>query len=80
MGGKDVIHIKQLQSSNLQPAEVQKLLKQLADERFSEDVTGNLISNPNELSGKLKVPRILKTFTAIIKWVPLCVCVLTFWL
>lgn len=57
MGGKDVIHIKQLQSSNLQPTEVQKLLKQLADERFSEDVNGNFISNPIEFSGKLKQER-----------------------
>ncbi|WCJ27081.1 MAC/Perforin domain-containing protein [Euphorbia peplus] len=37
MGGKDVTHIKQLQNSNAQPHEVQKLLKQLADERFSEE-------------------------------------------
>lgn len=59
MGGKDVIHIKQLQSSNLQPTEVQKRLKELADERFSEDVNG--ISNSTEFSGKLKVPIILKS-------------------
>ncbi|TYI81720.1 hypothetical protein E1A91_D05G173300v1 [Gossypium mustelinum] len=38
MGGKDVIHVKQLQNSNLQPNEVQKTLKQLADERFSENI------------------------------------------
>ncbi|GMI91557.1 necrotic spotted lesions 1 [Hibiscus trionum] len=37
MGGKDVIHVKQLQNSNIQPNEVQKILKQLADERFSEN-------------------------------------------
>lgn len=55
MGGNDVIHIKQLQKSNLQPTEVQKLLKQLADERFSEDVNGSQISNPNTASGTLKV-------------------------
>lgn len=55
MGGNDVIHIKQLQKSNLQPTEVQKLLKQLADERFSEDVNGSQISNPNSASGTLKV-------------------------
>ncbi|XP_057986248.1 MACPF domain-containing protein NSL1 isoform X2 [Hevea brasiliensis] len=36
MGGKDVIHIKQLQKSNAQPPEIQKLLKQVADERFSD--------------------------------------------
>ncbi|KAH9608500.1 hypothetical protein KSS87_012356 [Heliosperma pusillum] len=38
MGGKDVIHIKQLHNSNLQPSEVQSLLKKRADERFSEDL------------------------------------------
>ncbi|XP_021726501.1 MACPF domain-containing protein NSL1-like isoform X1 [Chenopodium quinoa] len=38
MGGKDVIHIKQLKSSPLEPAEVQNVLKKLADERFSEDL------------------------------------------
>ena len=55
MGGKDVIHIKQLQKSNLQPTEVQTLLKQLADERFSEDVNGGQLSNPNNSSGIPKV-------------------------
>ncbi|XP_007025556.2 PREDICTED: MACPF domain-containing protein NSL1 [Theobroma cacao] len=48
MGGKDVIHVKQLQNSNLPPNEVQKNLKQLADERFSEGV------NIPEYSGKPK--------------------------
>ncbi|KAL8248210.1 hypothetical protein R6Q59_005078 [Mikania micrantha] len=36
MGGKDVIYLKQLQSSNLEPTEVQNLLKQLADDQFSQ--------------------------------------------
>ncbi|XP_076918160.1 MACPF domain-containing protein NSL1-like [Bidens hawaiensis] len=36
MGGKDVIYLKQLQSSNLEPTEVQNLLKQLADDHISE--------------------------------------------
>ncbi|KAK1422689.1 hypothetical protein QVD17_17975 [Tagetes erecta] len=36
MGGKDVIYLKQLQSSNLEPAEVQNLLKHLADDEFSK--------------------------------------------
>ncbi|GFY91894.1 MAC/Perforin domain-containing protein [Actinidia rufa] len=54
MGGKDVIHIKQLQNSNLQPTEVQKLLKQLADERFSKDINGSFTLDSNKLSGKLK--------------------------
>ncbi|OAY26226.1 MACPF domain-containing protein NSL1 [Manihot esculenta] len=48
MGGKDVIHIKQLQKSHAQPPEVQKLLKQVADERFSEE------GNAAELSRKSK--------------------------
>lgn len=34
MGGKDVVCIKQQQSSTLQPAELQKRLKEMADERF----------------------------------------------
>ncbi|KAK9681994.1 hypothetical protein RND81_10G042400 [Saponaria officinalis] len=38
IGGKDVIHIKQLQHSNVEPTEVQNLLKKLADKRFSEDL------------------------------------------
>ncbi|CAI0468760.1 unnamed protein product [Linum tenue] len=37
MGGKDAIHLKQLKRSNLDPTEVQKLLKQLADDRYSQD-------------------------------------------
>lgn len=49
MGGKDVIHVKQLRNSNLQPPEMLKFLKLLADGRFSED------ANPAEISGKLKV-------------------------
>ncbi|KAL3577023.1 hypothetical protein D5086_022306 [Populus alba] len=48
MGGKDVMHVKQLQKSNLQPPEVQKLLKEYADKLFSGDV------DPAELSGKPK--------------------------
>ncbi|GLT97058.1 hypothetical protein SLE2022_146430 [Rubroshorea leprosula] len=34
MGGKDVIYVKQPHSSNLQPADVQKRLKEMADKRF----------------------------------------------
>ncbi|KAM1766005.1 hypothetical protein TB1_004961 [Malus domestica] len=51
MGGKDIVHMKQLQNSNLHPTEVQKLLKQLADEMFSENATG---SESDGLSGKTK--------------------------
>lgn len=34
MGGKDVIYVKQQHSSSLQPADVQKRLKEMADKRF----------------------------------------------
>uniref|UniRef100_A0A7C9E0S6 MACPF domain-containing protein n=3 Tax=Opuntia streptacantha TaxID=393608 RepID=A0A7C9E0S6_OPUST len=34
MGGKDVIYVKQQHSSTLQPADVQKRLKEMADKRF----------------------------------------------
>lgn len=34
MGGKDVIYMKQQHSSTLQPADVQKKLKDIADKRF----------------------------------------------
>ncbi|XP_058090154.1 MACPF domain-containing protein At4g24290 [Magnolia sinica] len=34
MGGKDIVYLKQQHSSNLQPAEVQKRLKEMADKRF----------------------------------------------
>ncbi|KAI3962485.1 hypothetical protein MKW92_020205 [Papaver armeniacum] len=54
MGGKDVIHIKQLQDSNLQHAEVQKMLKHLTDKRFSEDSNGIFMKNPQELPKKRK--------------------------
>lgn len=60
MGGKDVIHMKQLQNSNLQPVEVQKLLKQLADEQFSEDGSKNSAATPDVSSGKSKVLGTLK--------------------
>uniref|UniRef100_A0A5B7BA07 MACPF domain-containing protein n=1 Tax=Davidia involucrata TaxID=16924 RepID=A0A5B7BA07_DAVIN len=39
MGGKDVIYVKQQHSSALQPADVQKRLKAMADKRFL-DATG----------------------------------------
>ncbi|XP_059658895.1 MACPF domain-containing protein NSL1 [Cornus florida] len=57
MGGKDVIYIKQLQNSNLQPTEVQKLLKQQADEKFSEDLNESFAPNSDKSSGKLKDQR-----------------------
>lgn len=48
MGGKDVIYLKQLQSSNLEPTEVQNLLKQLADEQLSEHVSEASISGSDK--------------------------------
>ncbi|KAG7031360.1 MACPF domain-containing protein [Cucurbita argyrosperma subsp. argyrosperma] len=36
MGGKDVIYMKQQHSSTLEPSEVQKRLKDMADKRFTE--------------------------------------------
>lgn len=54
MGGKDVVHLKQLQNSNLQPVEVQKLLKKLADEKFCEDGAKD-VPTADTSSGKSKV-------------------------
>lgn len=54
MGGKDVIHVKQLQKSSLQAVEVQNLLKQSADEKFSADGRGSFKLKPDELLKKLK--------------------------
>ncbi|KAJ9136132.1 hypothetical protein P3X46_033240 [Hevea brasiliensis] len=51
MGGKDVIHIKQLQKSNVEPPEVQKLLTQLADERFSEEENAAIRSRKSKQDG-----------------------------
>lgn len=61
MGGKDVIHLKQLQKSNLQPTEVQKILKQVADQRFSEDLNESLVQNPDKSSGTQKVYNTLES-------------------
>ena len=36
MGGKDVVYVKQEHSSSLEPADVQKRLKDMADKRFSD--------------------------------------------
>ncbi|KAJ8616618.1 hypothetical protein MRB53_035990 [Persea americana] len=54
MGGKDVIHIKQQQNSLLQPTEVQKVLRKLADEKFTEDVNGSSMMKTNESAAKLR--------------------------
>lgn len=55
MGGKDVIYLKQQHSSTLQPADVQKKLKEMADKRFL-DANGQYSSAsdqvfPNEKFG-----------------------------
>lgn len=54
MGGKDVIHMKQLKNSNLEPTEVQTLLKQLADGQFSGDGNRNLAANPDTSTSSRK--------------------------
>ncbi|XP_057976841.1 MACPF domain-containing protein At4g24290 [Malania oleifera] len=48
MGGKDVIYMKQQHSSTLQPAEVQKRLKEMADKRFS-DANGQYIMGSDHI-------------------------------
>uniref|UniRef100_A0A2P2JT54 Uncharacterized protein MANES_16G030700 n=3 Tax=Rhizophora mucronata TaxID=61149 RepID=A0A2P2JT54_RHIMU len=48
MGGKDVIHIKQSQKSQCEPLQVQKLLKQLADRRFSEEANAAVLTQKYE--------------------------------
>ncbi|KAH7685215.1 Membrane attack complex component/perforin (MACPF) domain-containing protein [Dioscorea alata] len=53
MGGKDVIYIRQQHSSNLQPVEVQKRLKEMADRRFL-DASGQYGVNSEEAHGNDK--------------------------
>lgn len=55
MGGKDVVHIKQSKNSDVQPTELQKLLKQLADERFSADSIPSTNVNSAAISGQPRV-------------------------
>ncbi|XP_076901652.1 MACPF domain-containing protein NSL1-like [Bidens hawaiensis] len=50
MGGKDVIYQKQLQSSNLEPTEVQNMLKRLADDEFSKCDSEASVSGSDKLS------------------------------
>ncbi|XWS40399.1 hypothetical protein CRYUN_Cryun18bG0137800 [Craigia yunnanensis] len=56
MGGKDVIYIKQQHSSNLQPADIQKRLKDMADKRFL-DANGHysMASEPVFQSDKFEI-------------------------
>lgn len=53
-----MVHMKQSKNSDLERTEVQKLLKEVADERFSEDSNQTSNVNPAEISGKLKVQHI----------------------
>ncbi|XP_021728519.1 MACPF domain-containing protein At4g24290-like isoform X1 [Chenopodium quinoa] len=56
MGGKDVVCVKQQHSSHLQPAEVQKKLKEIADKRFL-DANGQYDMNSGHIfqDGKFDV-------------------------
>lgn len=54
MGGKDVIYLKELNGSNRQPYELQRLLKDLADQRFSEDLDEGSKSNSKTTPRTLK--------------------------
>lgn len=47
MGGKDVIYVKQQYSSPIQPTDVQKRLKDVADKRFS-DASGQSVMHPEK--------------------------------
>ncbi|KAF3774626.1 MACPF domain-containing protein [Nymphaea thermarum] len=44
MGGKDVVHVKQQHRSMLQPAQMQKMLTKLADDRFADAGTASILS------------------------------------
>jgi hypothetical protein len=54
MGGKDVIYLKQQHSSSLQPAVVQKRLKDMSDRRFL-DANGHYDMSIKDAYGKDKV-------------------------
>ena len=51
MGGKDVVYLKQQYSSPLQPSDVQKRLKDVADKRFT-DASGESSVNPEKAYGR----------------------------
>ncbi|CAA7015753.1 unnamed protein product [Microthlaspi erraticum] len=53
MGGKDVVHMKQLRNSNHEPDEVQRRLKHLADKRFSAETVEETISSPVSVQSPL---------------------------
>lgn len=54
MGGKDVIYMKQQYASSLQPADVQKRLKAMADKRFL-DLNGQYGTHSGHISQNDKV-------------------------
>ncbi|XP_015875859.1 MACPF domain-containing protein At4g24290 isoform X2 [Ziziphus jujuba] len=56
MGGKDVIYVKQQHSSTLQPADVQKKLKDMADKRFL-DANGQYSTSSQQVykDGKFEI-------------------------
>ncbi|CAJ2649242.1 unnamed protein product [Trifolium pratense] len=66
MGGKDVIYLKQQHSSTLQPADVQKKLKEMADKRFL-DTNGqfNVASDQVFPNGKFGIRTQRLTFANI---------------
>lgn len=62
MGGKDVMYMKQQHSSSLQPADVQKRLKVMADKRFL-DANGQNEAGSEQLYQIAKVLTSLRCFT-----------------
>ncbi|RYR18564.1 hypothetical protein Ahy_B03g063193 isoform C [Arachis hypogaea] len=54
MGGMDVVHIKQLKTSDAGPNEMETLLQQLANERFLEDLNRSSNGKTVKISGKLQ--------------------------
>ncbi|XP_057858247.2 MACPF domain-containing protein At4g24290 [Cryptomeria japonica] len=60
MGGKDAIYLKQHHDSSVQPTEIQSLLKQIADERFSD-------TDDRSTSSYEKAPQQNKDITKIFK-------------
>lgn len=49
MGGKDVVHMKQLRNSNHEADDVQRQLKHLADKRFSAESNSPVSGSPSPL-------------------------------
>ena len=65
MGGKDVVFVKQQHSSSLQPAEVQKKLKEIADKRFIE-ANGQYEINSGHTFQDGKVPFSIFSFLDVV--------------